>query len=67
MIMTKGPLTNLLIALALILMIISLVIGTNRDLFLQNQMLFGIVGGAVVIAIIVVLIVMFYRSRQLTK
>jgi len=65
--MTRGPLTNLLIALAFILMVISVIIGANRDLFLQNQMLFGIVGGAVLIAIIVVLIMIFYRSRQQLK
>ncbi len=62
--MTKGPLVWAAIILAALLMIVSGLMIVNRDFFLANTALVTCISGILALGVVIVLILMFLRSRQ---
>lgn len=60
--MIKGPLVYTAAILAALLMIISVVLILNRDLFLDNPDIIMIVSGVLALAVVIVLVMMLIRT-----
>jgi len=62
--MIKGPLVYAAVILAALLMVISAVMILNRDFFLENTVLISVVSGIIALGVVVVLVIMLYRTKQ---
>ncbi len=62
--MIKGPLVYAAMILAALLMVISALMILNRDFFLENSTPITIVSGVIAAGVVIVLLIMLYRTRQ---
>jgi len=62
--MIKGPLVYAAVILAALLMVISAVMILSRDFFLENTVLISVVSGIIALGVVVVLVIMLYRTKQ---